>query len=188
MAGDYAAAVMLPISRHIILIGMMGCGKSTVARLLARPLDMTWSDTDTLVEAAAGETVTDIINQRGEAVFRDLERQALQQVLAQPPQIIATGGGMVLNPDNCTDMRAAGHVVYLQAPAALLLARLPRTAAETRPLLGKDPDTLGQRLKNLLAQRDRLYRSTAHTVIEQEEGTLQDVVEKIMGALRQSCL
>jgi|SRR6478672_3020956 len=147
---------------HIILVGPMGSGKSTLGRGLAARLGLAFVDVDARVVAAAGCDIPGIFAGEGEAGFRHRETQALAEAFAGDPAVIATGGGAVLGDANRTAMRGAGHVVYLQVDAATQLARL---AGDTgRPLLATaDP---AQRLADLQALREPLYREVAHLIFD----------------------
>jgi len=148
--------------RNIVLVGPMGSGKSHVGRLLAARLGLAFVDVDARIEADAGMPIPAIFAGEGEAGFRERERVALADVLAQDAQVIATGGGAVLADTNRAAMRAAGHVVYLHVDPAQQLRRL---AGDTgRPLLTV-PDR-AQRLAELQALREPMYRAVADFVFE----------------------
>src|SRR6187402_168762 len=109
---------------HIILVGPMGSGKSTLGRGLATRLGLAFVDVDARIEAGAGHDIPSIFASEGEAGFRERETLALAEALAGESAVIATGGGAVLAGANRTAMREAGHVVYLQVDAVTQLARL----------------------------------------------------------------
>src|SRR4051794_6921672 len=112
---------MSPASdRHLVLVGMMGSGKTTVGRMVAARLGRRFLDSDEQVEAATGRTVREIFESDGEAAYRVLESKALCEALAsRPPAVIAAAGGTVLSADNRAAMRASGEVVWLQADPAV---------------------------------------------------------------------
>lgn len=143
---------------HIILIGPMGSGKSTLGHALATRLALPFVDLDTRIEADAGCSIALLFQRENEAGFRARESRVLQDVLSGPAAVIATGGGAVLAERNCRSMRDAGIVVYLQVDPDVQLVRLEGDT--TRPLLAT-PDR-AQRLAQLQAQREPLYRQTAH--------------------------
>lgn len=151
---------------HVVLIGPMGSGKSTVGAALASRLGVPLIDLDLRIEVLAGSSIPALFAREGEAGFRIHETNALQQALAEPPAVIATGGGAVLDPGNRDAMRARATVVYLQVDPALQRARL--AGDTTRPLLA-DTD-LDATLARLQAQREPLYRAAAHRVFD--SGTL----------------
>lgn len=144
-------------ARHIILVGPMGSGKSTLGRGLAARLGLSFADVDARVVEIAGCDIPTIFATEGEAGFRQRETRALAAVLAGEPAVVATGGGAVLTDANRAAMRNAGSVVYLTVDAAKQLARL---AGDTgRPLL--DTADRVQRLADLQAVREPLYREVA---------------------------
>lgn len=142
---------------HILLIGPMGAGKSTLGLALAAQLGRTLLDVDAQIVAAAGKSIPAIFEQEGEAGFRERETQALRELINAPAAVIATGGGAVLREENRNAMRAAGIVVYLQVSPEIQLQRIAGDA--NRPLL--NTDNPAQRLAALQAEREPLYRSTA---------------------------
>ena len=148
--------------RHIVLIGPMGSGKSTLGPALAARLGLGFADVDARVAADAGLDIPAIFSYEGEAGFRARETRALTTVLADAPAVVATGGGAVLAEANRIAMRESGIVIYLQVDAAIQLARL---AGDTgRPLLqGGDP---AAKLAALQAVREPLYRAAAHHLFD----------------------
>ena len=160
---------------NIILCGFMGTGKSTVGRLIAERLGWRFVDTDQLIEERAGRTVKDIFAQDGEAVFRQWESRICQELAALQKTVIATGGGIVLNPDNRDALARAGLVVCLDAPASEIVARL--AGVTDRPLLaGADPVT---RVAELLAARASAYGALEHHVATAGK-TPQEVAALVM--------
>ena len=147
---------------HIVLVGPMGSGKSTLGRALAARLGLAFVDLDARIVAAAGCDIPSLFASEGEAGFRQRETQALVEALAGDPAVIATGGGAVLADANRSAMREAGRVVYLQVDAATQLARL---AGDTgRPLLATTDRA--QRLADLQGIREPLYREVAHHIFD----------------------
>jgi len=144
------------------LVGMPGCGKSTVGRHLARQLDLRFLDSDTEIERRAGMPVRDYFEQHGEAAFRDLEQDVIDSLSAQPGVLLATGGGAVLRPSNRDALHSRTHVFYLRATPEELHRRLRHDTQ--RPLL-QVADPL-RRLRELYRERDPLYRRTAHFTVE----------------------
>jgi shikimate kinase len=152
-----------PASRHLVLVGLMGAGKTTVGQRCAELLDRPFVDTDELVEATAHLSVAAIFDELGEAAFRELERQAVADVCASPtPLVIACGGGAVLDADSRRALRADGVVVWLQAPASVLSERV--AGDDARPLLrDAAPVTTLQRLA---LTRAPAYEAAAHAVVD----------------------
>jgi shikimate kinase len=163
-AGSDAHAVH---ARHLVLVGMMGSGKTTVGRLCAQRLGRPLIDTDAQVEAAAARTVSDIFATAGEAAFRALERDAVAAACAHAePAVIACGGGAVLDETNRGRLRAAGLVVWLRTAPATLAARIP--ADGERPLLaGATGEGAQERvLAELAARRADAYTAAAHVTVD----------------------
>jgi shikimate kinase len=148
------------IPKNIVLIGFMGCGKSTVGRKLHQVLGYPFVDTDALIEQKAGCTIPEIFARYGEAYFRQLESAVLHELSAPdaPRRIIATGGGIIGRKQNRKQLRQLGFVVWLQAPVDTILERTGRN--RDRPLL--DTENPAERVSQLLEQRLPLYRETAH--------------------------
>lgn len=138
--------------KHLILIGFMGTGKTTVGKVLAKKLFMPLVDTDIEVERKAGCTISQIFCEQGEAFFRQLERKILQKALSSAPSIITTGGGIVLRRDNVEDIRKGGWVVALTAERDELIQRLKNDSS--RPLLKGD---MGKQIDRLLSKRRESY-------------------------------
>ena len=149
-------------ARHVVLVGPMGSGKSTLGRGLAAKLGLAFVDVDERIVATAGCDIPSLFASEGETGFRQRETQALAEAIAGEVAVIATGGGAVLADANRNAMREAGKVVYLQVDAATQLARL--TGDTGRPLLA----TAGraQRLADLQAIREPLYREVAHHIFD----------------------
>ncbi|KQP23217.1 shikimate kinase [Pseudorhodoferax sp. Leaf267] len=146
---------------NIALVGMPGSGKSTVGRQLARRLQLPFVDADHWVEQALGCSIREYFEREGEASFRDVEAQAISDITDSGPVVIATGGGAVLRPANRECLRGRTRVFYLFATPEEVYRRLRHD--QNRPLL-QVADPL-MRLRELFAQRDALYRETAHDVI-----------------------
>jgi shikimate kinase len=171
--------------RPVFLTGMMGAGKSTVAPLLAAAWGVAWVDLDIRVARIFGAGVAALFA-RGEAQFRRCEHLSLRLLLAEPGLcartiVIATGGGLVLDPANRALMAAAGHVVLLDAPLDTLAARL--LVAEqraTRPLLVGSDEDLRARLAEKLVSRRSAYGEA--TMVVDASGSPQDAVHRLLSA------
>lgn len=150
----------------IFLVGMPGCGKSTVGQLLAQKLNCSFLDLDTLVEEQEGQTVAQVFEQKGQDYFRAAEAKALRRVAELPkPVVLATGGGAACFHGNMAYMQAQGTSVYLQLTVAELLQRLLQQNLHARPLLrGKSEAELTAYLRQTLAQREPFYAQASFTL------------------------
>ena len=164
---------------NIFLVGLMGAGKSTVGRILARRLSKRFVDTDHEIEKRNGVTIPVIFEIEGEDGFRRREQEVLADLSQEKGLILSTGGGIVLRPENREVLRNHGFVVYLNARPELLADRTKHD--RSRPLLNvEDPLT---RLRELHAVRDPLYREVAHAVVETGRGAPQQVVQAILAEI-----
>lgn len=168
---------MIAPDQHLVLVGLMGSGKSTVARLIGERLGRPVLDTDALVEQRTGRTVREIFANDGEPTFRDLEAEVLSEVLAAPePSVIAAAGGVVLRPDNRAVLKkASARVVWLSAEPATLLERV--RGGGHRPLLDADPAGTLQRMHD---DREPLYREVADQIVRVDGRTSAEVVEAVL--------
>ena len=150
--------------KNIVLIGFMGSGKSTVGRELHQRLGYPLIDMDRLIEDVIGKKITEIFKDQGETVFRDFETLQLIEIAKQTDkrQIISTGGGVVIRPENRNLLRQLGYVVWLQAPEELIYERTARN--QERPLLNHE--NARERISKLLAEREPWYSDTAHLKID----------------------
>jgi len=146
----------------LALVGMPGCGKSTVGRQLARQLGLDFVDSDHEIEQRIGMPIRDFFAAHGEPAFRDIEADVIERLSGQAGIVLATGGGAVLRPSNRDALHSRMHVFYLRATAEDLHRRLRNDTH--RPLL-QVADPL-RRLRELYRERDPLYRRTAHFVVE----------------------
>ena len=160
---------------NIALVGFMATGKSAVGRNLARKLHRRFVDLDALIEKTEGRNVRDIFAEKGESYFRRLEKQALEQILSQQSQIIATGGGIILDEDNLTLLRQKSLLIGLTASTDVLVSRVGKNSK--RPLL-KGVDVRA-RIEELLQQRQSRY-AEADVIIDTSGLTINQVVEKIL--------
>lgn len=168
-------------TRHLVLVGMMGAGKTTVGRECARRLGRPFVDVDDVVAATAGMPIADIFSSRGEPAFRELERQAIADVCASPePLVVACGGGAVLDADNRRRLRDAGVVVWLQAPPDVLVGRVGD--GNGRPLLAGDPHGA---LRRLASMREPAYEAAAHRSVDAGEGDAGAVADAVLAAFEE---
>jgi shikimate kinase len=149
-------------SLRISLVGMPGCGKSTVGRQLARQLGLPFVDSDAEIERRLGMPIRDWFAAHGEASFRDVEQDIIDELTQRQGLVLATGGGAVLRPANRDALHARTHAFYLRSSPEELFRRLRHDTQ--RPLLQvADPQL---RLRELFRERDPLYRRVAHFVVE----------------------
>jgi shikimate kinase len=170
-------------SRNIYFVGLMGAGKTTVGRQLARRLGRDFLDSDHEIVERTGVPVSTIFEIEGEDGFRRREAQAIAELTAVPGIVLATGGGAVLNPENRRNLRDTGWVVYLNVPPALLHERTRHD--RNRPLL-RVADPLA-RLEDLYAQRDPLYRETAHFIVDGGRLVASGIVQLLLREFELTC-
>ncbi|MFK0731632.1 MAG: shikimate kinase [Gloeotrichia echinulata GP01] len=163
---------------NVYLIGMMGTGKTTVGRLLAKQLEYGFVDTDDVIVQAAGRSINQLFAEEGEIGFRQLESDILAQVCAYTKLTIATGGGIVLRTENWSYLHH-GLIVWLDAPVELLYTRLLEDS--TRPLLQDiDPQA---KLRSLLEQRQPLYSQADLRITVSEGETPEAIAHKVIEAI-----
>ena len=155
---------------------MPGSGKSTVGRQLARRLQLAFTDSDHWIEQRLGCSIREFFEREGEARFRDIEQEAIEEITAGPPGVVATGGGSVLRPENRTCLRERTQVFYLWSAPEEIYRRLRHD--QNRPLL-QVSDPLA-RLRELYMQRDPLYRETAHHVVQTVKPSTSALVQRIL--------
>lgn len=167
----------------VTLIGYRGCGKTTVARLLARRLEWEHADADEEIERAAGCTIRDIFDESGEAGFREQERRVIAELLARDRVVISAGGGAVLDERTRRDVKAAGPVVWLTASVDTLWKRIRQDSAtrEQRP----DLTAAGGRaeIETLLAERIPLYRECASIIVDTDIEPVDSIADRVFDEL-----
>jgi shikimate kinase len=167
----------------LVLVGMMGAGKTTVGRLLARRLKRRFYDTDEEVERRCGVRIPVIFDIEGETGFRARESQMIEELCALDAIVLATGGGAVLGESNRRAIAGCGTVVYLHALPPQLWQRVRRD--RNRPLLATaDPQ---KKLEELYAQRDPLYREVADLVIDTGRQSVLTLVKDLLARLESKC-
>ena len=167
------------VSQSVFLVGMMGAGKTTVGRLLAKRLKARFVDSDQEITAATGVSIPTIFEIEGEAGFRRREADMVDHLSIQPCVVLATGGGAILDEQTRRCLHERGTVVYLAATPETLYERTRRDKG--RPLL-QVGDRL-ERLRELHAQRDSLYREVAHIIVEVGRTSAPQVIKQIMAAI-----
>jgi shikimate kinase len=165
-------------SRSLVLVGLMGAGKTTVGRRLANRLGLSFIDADAEIEKAAGSSIADIFKEFGEAHFRDGEQRVILRLLGEGPQVLATGGGAFMNPKTRDATTEKGISIWLRADLDVLMKRVSRRSH--RPLLqNDDPQAV---MKRLIEERYPVY-ATADLEIDSKEGPHEAVVDEIIHAL-----
>jgi shikimate kinase len=164
--------------RAIVLVGMMGAGKSSIGKRLAAWLGLPFVDADAEIEAAANASIDEIFERYGEEYFRDGERRVIQRLLDGKPKVLATGGGAFMNPETRAAINAAGIAIWLKADFNVLMSRVRRRS--NRPLLKTgDP---AETMRRLMAERYPVY-AEAPIHIESREVAHETVLAEIVAAL-----
>jgi shikimate kinase len=164
--------------RSIVLVGLMGAGKSTIGRRLAQKLGLAFVDADAEIEQAAGKAVPDIFREHGEAYFREGERKVIARLLESGPQVLATGGGAYMNEETRNNIAGRGISVWLKADISLLMKRVRRR--DNRPLLkAEDPEDV---MRSLIAERYPVY-SQADITVESRDAPHNSIVTDVIRAL-----
>jgi shikimate kinase len=163
----------------VFLTGPMGAGKSTIGRQLSKRLKRSFHDSDHEIESRTGVDIPLIFELEGEAGFRKREKDVIDALTRLPDIILATGGGAILDPDNRARLAERGTVIYLHTSVNQQLRRTARD--RNRPLLQTDDPR--QRLADLMAIREPLYRECADIVIDTDGKRVMDVVREIMAQL-----
>lgn len=166
--------------RHVILIGFMGCGKSTVGIRLSYRLRRVVEDTDKRIEREQKKTVSEIFAENGEAYFRDLETDLLSRMGDEKGfKIISTGGGLPIREENRALLHGLGRVIYLRAKPETIYNRLKHDT--TRPLLqGDDPLA---KIQSLMGQRSSLYENAADVIVDVDDKSIDQILEEIVEVL-----
>jgi len=164
--------------KNLVLVGFMGSGKTSAGRLAAQRLGLSFVDMDIVIEERLGQSIAKIFETQGEAFFRQHERALVQELSAKQDQVIATGGGVVLNPDNIIDFSRTGIVVGFWISAQAAYERTKH--ARHRPLLEADADRRA-RIESLLQQREPLYRAIPIQIDASQMTVIQqaDALERI---------
>ena len=164
--------------RSVVLIGLMGAGKTAVGRRLANRLDLPFIDADSEIEVAAGASISEIFAEHGEAYFRQGERKVIARLLENGPQVLATGGGAYMNPDTRANIKAHGLSVWLKADIKVLMKRVGRR--DNRPLLAAgDPEKM---MKRLMEERYPRY-AEADVTVESRDVPHDVIVGAVIDAL-----
>lgn len=163
------------LDRNIYLVGPMGVGKSTIGRLLAAELVLSFCDSDKVIEDRTGADIPWIFDMEGEAGFRDRETAVLEELSREKSLVVATGGGIIIRSENTNIMKASGYVVYLTASIDQLVERTSRD--KKRPLL--QVENPRQKIIDLLSYRDPLYQAAADFIINTDRRSPKGVAQEI---------
>jgi shikimate kinase len=175
-----AAAILgLLGPRSIVLVGMMGVGKSSIGRRLAARLGVPFVDADSEIETAAGMSIPDIFARHGEAYFRNGEARVIARLLESGPQVLASGGGAVMNADTRAAIKAKGVSIWLKAEFDVLMRRIAKRKNE-RPMLQTDDPS--ETLRQLMITREPFY-ALADLTVQSREAPHETIVAEIMRAL-----
>lgn len=166
-------------TKPLVLVGLMGAGKSTVGRRLASALGVDFVDSDNEIAEAASCSISEIFETYGEEIFRDLEKRVLMRLINSPPCVIATGGGAFMNPDIRAEIKNNTTSVWLRAELDILVERVSRR--DTRPLLRTGDK--GEILKRLMNERYPIY-AEAQITIDSNNNTHEAVVQDVLAALK----
>ena len=181
IAGPAATAGLLSRlgARSIVLVGMMGAGKSSIGRRLAARLNIPFVDADTEIETAAQMTIADIFARQGEDYFRNGEARVIARLLDGGPQVLATGGGAVMNADTRVAIKAKGVSIWLTADVDVLMRRINKRRHERPMLQAEDP---AARLRELMVEREPVYALSDLTV-QSREVPHEAIVTEIVAVL-----
>ena len=178
-AGDVAALTDALRDRTLVLVGLMGCGKTSVGRRLANVLELKFVDADEEIEKAANQSIPEIFEAHGEDFFRAGERRVIARLLHNGPQVLATGGGAFMSEQTRLNIKNRGISIWLKADLPLLTKRVMRR--DNRPLLKtRDPEA---RMRELMATRYPIY-ARADVTVDSRDVPHDDMVASVIAALR----
>jgi shikimate kinase len=179
IAAPQVTALLAALGRRsIVLVGMMGAGKSSIGRRLAQRLGLSFVDADAEIEAAAGMTIAEIFARDGESYFRSGEARVIARLLDQGPQVLATGGGAFMNGETRASIRQKGISVWLKADFEVLMRRVKRRSGD-RPMLQGDP---AERVRHLMDERYPVY-AEADTLVMSRDVPHETIVNEIVAEL-----
>jgi shikimate kinase len=165
--------------RNIALCGFMGTGKSSVGRLVAETLHFAFLDTDTVIEARAGKSISQIFDEQGEAAFRELEKRIVKELALRDRTVISTGGGLVVDPENLESLKSHALVVCLWASPETIWSRVKNQS--NRPLLN-EADPL-EKIRSLLAERAPCYKQS-DVLLSTELRSAREVAQQVLHQFR----
>jgi len=167
-----------PLPRTLVLVGLMGAGKTAVGKRVAARLGLSFIDADHEIEAAAGCTIPDIFERYGEPAFRDLERRVIARLMHDPVQVLSTGGGAFMDAQTRAVVAEHGLSVWLKAELSVLAARTAKRS--NRPLLRQgDPKAV---LEGLMERRHPIY-ALADMTVESRDGPVEETVDRVLAAI-----
>ena len=179
VAAPQVTALLAALGRRsVVLVGMMGAGKSSIGRRLAQRLGLSFVDADAEIEAAAGMTIAEIFARDGESYFRSGEARVIARLLDQGPQVLATGGGAFMNGETRASIRQKGISVWLKADFEVLMRRVKRRSGD-RPMLQGDP---AERVRHLMDERYPVY-AEADTLVMSRDVPHETIVNEIVAEL-----
>ena len=172
----------MTLVKTVALVGMMGVGKTSIGKRLATRLEVPFADADQEIEAAADMEVKEIFAKYGEPEFRRLERSVIARLLANPPHVLATGGGAFQDEATRAAMKQKAFTIWLRAPIDVLVGRIKKrqSADQSRPLLAQGD--MRDTLEKLLAAREPVY-ATADMVLESADEPHAALIDKVVAAL-----
>lgn len=165
---------------NVILIGFMGTGKTSVGRRVARSLEFDFVDTDEQIVKAEQREISDIFEEDGEAAFRKIETRVLSECCQQSKQVISTGGGIVVCPENHAILKSGGHVIWLRSSAETIYDRVKRS--NDRPLL--DTENPQKTIRDLLKTREQWYQECKDLTITTDDLSLEETVYGVVETVR----
>ena len=163
-------------NKNIFLIGFMGCGKSTMARMLSERLQMSLIEMDETIEAEAGMSINEIFETYGEQHFRDLESRFILRIMEQGGAVVSCGGGAILRPENVENMKKNGKVIYLAATPETIYKRVRHST--NRPLLNGNMNV--EHITTLMNQRIAQYEAAADITIYADGKEKKDILEELI--------
>ncbi len=163
----------------LVLCGMVGSGKTTVGKLLAKALAWEWADTDEFIVKRYGN-ISDIFAKKGASYFREKETETVKTLAQKDLLVISTGGGVVLRAENISLLKENGSIVYLRAKKQTLVQRLQGDS--TRPLLQVE-ESLGDNIARLLEEREGLYRGAADVIVDVDGKTPEEITKEILACV-----
>ena len=161
---------------NVILIGFMGCGKSTIGKRLSYVLRKPFLDTDRMIEKKEDMTISELFDRKGEEYFRDMETACIKELMEESGEyVIAVGGGIVLREENRRLLKKLGKVIYLRADADTIYERLKND--NTRPLL--QGDNPREKIRTMMAQRWDIYEEASQFVVDVDGKEFEDILKEI---------